>query len=365
VVFYILLFIVCIFIVLRFVVTLFNFISDPKLRRVIKTQEDLVSILIPARNEAHQILTLLESIVTQEYKNYEVIILDDDSSDGTYEVCNSFAGSHLQFRVVKGRPLAEGWLGKNFACFQLAQQARGKHLLFLDADEKISRGLINSAVYRLKANRLALLSLFTNQIMQTLGEKLTVPLMHYLLLNLLPIRLIYLSKNYAFAAASGQFMLFDAEVYRKEQWHRQAKDRVVEDVEIMKQVKLAGYKGEGLLANGFIYCRMYTNYREAAHGFSKNFLGAFNYSVIGFLIYLVVILCGPLLIFSTLNVPFIVMMFSLIILSRVMISMLSGQHIGMNILLHPLQMLTLGLIGVMAVQNHLTKNAVWKGRRVA
>ncbi|GAB2705020.1 hydroxychlorobactene glucosyltransferase CruC [Mucilaginibacter koreensis] len=363
-VFYILLFVVCIFIVLRFVVTLFNFISDPKLRRVIKMQEDLVSILIPARNEAHQILTLLESIVNQEYKNYEVIILDDDSDDDTYKLCADFAEQHPQFSVIKGRPLAEGWLGKNFACFQLAQQAKGKHLMFLDADEKISRGLINSAVYRLKANRLALLSLFTNQVMQTAGEKLTVPLMHYLLLNLLPIRLIYLSKNYAFAAASGQFMLFDAEIYRREQWHRQAKNRVVEDVEIMKQVKLAGYKGEGLLANGFIYCRMYSNYGEATRGFSKNFLAAFNYSVIGFLIYLIVIICGPLLILSTLNIPFIIMMYSLIILSRVMISMLSGQNVFINIVLHPLQMLTLGLIGVMAIQNHLTKNAVWKGRRI-
>ena len=363
-VFYILLFIVCIFIVLRFVVTLFNFISDPKLRRVSRTQQELVSILIPARNEAQRISALLNSIVQQDYRNYEVIILDDNSTDQTFELCSRFAASHPQFSVIKGKPLADGWLGKNYACHQLGLLAKGKYLLFLDADERIEKGLINSAVYRIRVNNLALLSLFTNQQMQTLGEKLTVPLMHYLLLNLLPIRLIYLSKNYAFAAASGQFMLFDAEIYRKEQWHYQAKDRVVEDVEIMKQVKLAGYKGEGLLANGLIYCRMYTGYNEAVQGFSKNFLAAFNYSIIGFLIYLIVVIGGPVLVFSTLNVPFIVMMYSLILLSRVMISMLSGQQVFTNIILHPLQMLSLGYIGVHAISNYFTKNAVWKGRRI-
>ncbi len=361
----IILFVTCVFIVLRFTVTVFNFVSDPKLRRVSRIQEDTVSILIPARNEEHNILTLLQSIYDQDYKNYEVIVLDDDSSDQTYQRCAEFAAQHPQFRVIKGEQLPAGWLGKNFACHQLARHAQGNYLLFLDADEKVSKGLINSAVYRIKVNGLALLSLFTNQEMLTLGEKLTVPLMHYLLLNLLPIRLIFLSKNYAFAAASGQFMLFDANIYKREQWHRQAQNKVVEDVEIMKQVKAAGYKGEGLLANGLIRCRMYTNYQDAVHGFSKNFMAVFNYSVIGFSIYLLVVVGGPLAMLFTFNVQFIIMMYSIILLSRVMISMLSGQSIFYNVLLHPLQMLSLLVIGVLAIQHHLTKSATWKGRKIA
>ncbi len=353
------------FIVLRFAVTVFNFVSDPKLRRVSKNQNDLVSILIPARNEEHNILNLLSSIQQQEYQHYEVIIMDDDSADDTYEICSRFSAQYPQFRVMKGKPLPDGWLGKNFACHQLAREAKGRYLLYLDADEKVSRALINSAVYRIKANRLALLSLFTNQEMRTFGERLTVPLMHYLLLNLLPVRLIYLSENYAFAAASGQFMLFDAAVYRQEQWHLQAKDKIVEDVEIMKQVKAAGYKGEGLLANGLISCRMYTGYQEAVQGFSKNFLAAFNYSVPGFLLYLLVLIGGPLVVLSTLNLQLIVFMCGLILLPRIMISLLSGQNVITSLVLHPLQMLSLVIIGCLAVQNYLTKSTMWKGRRVA
>ena len=191
------------FIILRFTVTLFNFISNPKLHRVGKQYSDRVSVLVPARNEADNILTLLRSIHKQDYMNYEVIILDDESTDDTYAVCSAFAASHPGFKVVKGAKLPDGWIGKNYACHQLAQHADGKYLLFLDADEEVKPGLINSSVHRMHLHQLGLLSLFTNQQMETPGEKAVVPLMHFILLNLLPVRLIYLVKNAAVAAASG------------------------------------------------------------------------------------------------------------------------------------------------------------------
>jgi len=352
------------FIVLRFTVTLFNFISNPKLPRVKKPYTQLVSILIPARNEEANILTLLESIQHQNYKNYEVIILDDDSSDSTYQVCSDFAALHSRFRVIKGEELPYDWLGKNYACHQLAQQAKGDYFLFLDADEQVYNGLINSSIHRMHRFSLGLLSLFTNQQMDTIGENLVVPLMHYILLNLLPLRLIYLVKNSAVAAASGQFMLFNAAGYRKHQWHEQVKDRVVEDVEIMRMVKTGGYNGEALLANGMISCRMYKNYSEAVDGFSKNFLAAFNYSVMGLLVYLVVVIGGPMIVIMTLNLQLILFMSGLILLSRVMISLASGQNAWLNILLHPLQMLNLMLIAFLAIQKYLTKTTVWKGRQI-
>ncbi|WP_419788671.1 glycosyltransferase family 2 protein [Mucilaginibacter sp. SP1R1] len=90
------------FIILRFAVTLFNFISNPKLHRVVKQYNDKVSILIPARNEAGNILTLLQSVHEHDYQNYEVIVLDDESTDDTYAVCSAFAANHPRFRVIKG-----------------------------------------------------------------------------------------------------------------------------------------------------------------------------------------------------------------------------------------------------------------------
>jgi len=352
------------FIILRFAVTLFNFISDPKLRRVNKQYQEKVSILIPVRNEADNILSLLFSIKAQDYDNYEVIILDDDSTDNTYQLCTGFAASDDRFQIIKGAPLPDDWLGKNYACHQLARQATGDYFLFLDADEKVNNGLINSAVHRMNFRNLALLSLFTNQEMITMGEKMVVPLMHYILLNLLPVRLIYLIKNPSIAAASGQFMLFNADVYRRKNWHQLVKSKVVEDVEIMKLVKAELYNGESLLANGMITCRMYKGYKEAIDGFGKNFLAAFNYNIFSFIIYLLLLIGGPIFVIMTLNSQLILLMIGLIILTRIMTSLASGQSACYNVILHPLQMVNLTIIAFSAIQKHLTKTTVWKGRRI-
>ena len=324
----------------------------------------MVSILIPARNEQDNILYLLQSIHQQDYNNYEVIILDDDSSDNTYQICSDFVKDHPRFKVIKGKRLPHDWLGKNYACYQLAKEAQGDYFLFLDADEQVYKSLINSAVHRMHLFNLGLLSLFTNQQMDTIGERSVVPIMHYILLNLLPLRLVYLVKNSSVAAASGQFMLFDAALYRNKQWHKQAKDKVVEDVEIMKLVKSSGNNGEALLANGMISCRMYKGYSEAMNGFSKNFLAAFNYSIMWLLIYLVVLIGGPMIVIITMDFPLILFMAGLIILTRIMISLAAGQNAWLNVLLHPVQMTNLMLIAFLAIQKYLTKTTVWKGRHI-
>lgn len=352
------------FIILRFVVSLFNFLSDPKLRRVTKQYHNKVSILIPARNEAGNILHVLQSIHQQDYHNYEVIVLDDNSTDETYFFCSEFAASHPKFRVIKGKPLPPDWLGKNYACHQLAKQANGDFLLFLDADCAPTPGLINSALHRMHLKNLALLTLFADADMPTFGEQTTVPLVHYLLLNLLPLQLVYLVKNRFIAEASGQFMLFTAADYLNYNWHQEVKRKPVEDVEIMRLVKQARFNGEALLANNLLSSRNFKNYPEALNGLSKNLLSAFNYNVLSLLFYLTVLLGGPLIVAATLNLNLIVFMISLIVLGRIMISLSAGQNALKNVLLHPLQMLNLMLIAFLSIQRHLTRTTLWKGRRV-
>ncbi|WP_259065335.1 glycosyltransferase [Mucilaginibacter sp. X4EP1] len=352
------------FIIIRFTVTLFNFISNPKLTKVNRQYADLVSILIPARNEEDNILLLLKSILQQDYTNYEVIVYDDESSDNTYSICADFAARYPQFSVIKGGKLPAGWLGKNYACHQLANFARGKYLLFLDADEVINKGLINSGVHRMQAYKLALLSLFPNQVMKTIGEKTTVPLLHYILLNLVPLRLVYLTKSAALAIANGQFMLFDATVYRQKKWHEMVKDEIVEDAEIMKRVKQTGFKGELLLANGMISCRMYKSYAGALSGFSKNVLAVFNNNILALLLYIILILGGPMLVAITLNFNLIFFMLGLILLTRIMISLSAGQNAWMNIVFHPLQMVNMMIIAFLSIQKHLTNTNTWKGRSI-
>lgn len=325
---------------------------------------DFVSILIPVRNEEKDILNLLKSIRKQNYQHYEVIVLDDNSTDSTLQICRNFCETESRFQVLSGKALPKDWLGKNYACFQLASAAKGKLLMFLDADETIVNGLINNVIHRMKVSRLSLLSLFTNQKMVSWGERMVVPMMHFILLNLLPLRLVRLSKSSVFSAASGQFMLFDADNYKQNQWHERVKNKVVEDIEIMKLIKGYGYNGEALLANGYIYCRMYKNLGEAVNGFSKNLLAGFNNNVIGLFLYLLLVILGPIAIACILSSELLLFALSLIILSRIMISLLAGQNVWLNILLHPLQLLCMVLISILSVKKHFTKTIIWKGRTI-
>jgi len=353
-----------IFLVIRFSVTVFNFLSNPKLPRSVKHYDYKVSILIPARDEAENIIALLHSIKAQDYQNYEVIVLDDNSSDDTFELVEQFVNENPKFAVVRGKELPTGWLGKNFACHQLSKLATGNYLLFLDADEEIKRGLINSLIFRTENGDLSLLSIFTNQVMQSVGEKLTVPLMHFILINLLPLRLVRASDNPAFSAASGQCMFFKASNYHDFQWHERVKNKIVEDVEIMKLVKQEGFKTEALLANNLIYCRMYKNLNESINGFSKNLLAGFGSNIIILLIYQLLVITWPIILIVNLDLSLLALPLTLVILSRLMISLLSGQNVLLNLVLHPVQMLFFLLISLISIKKHLFKNGTWKGRLI-
>ncbi len=352
------------FMVLRFVVSLFNFLSDPKLRRVARSYNHKLSILIPARNEEPNILNLLRSIHQQDYQNYEVIILDDNSTDNTFGICEKFAAAHSKFSVVKGKQLPPDWLGKNYACYQLAKIAQGDYLLFLDADVAVENGLINSALHRADLKKLALLSLYGNTHLSGWGSYLVAPLVPYVLLSLLPLQLVYIIKSKTIAAANGQFMLFDANTYHKKQWHREVKNKAVEATEIARLIKAGGFNAETLLGNQLLISSSTGGYLTVVNEFSKNFLAAFNYNVLSLLVYLIVLLGGPLIIIATLNINLIVFMCGLIILNRIMISLTASQSVWKNLLLHPVQMINLMLIAFLGIQHYLTRTTVWKGRKV-
>ena len=355
--------IILIFLLLRLLVATYNFFSSPILTPLSCSTSALISVLIPARNEALNLPVLLKSILAQNLAQMEILILDDHSSDGTREIAESFAMEHRKIRVLRGKPLAEGWTGKNFACHQLACEASGKYLLFLDADVKLHHGAIKNAVRRMKEKRLSLLSLIPSQQTFTFGEKITVPLMNYLLLTLLPLKLIESHPDPVFSAACGQFMLFRASSYQKHEWHKQARGKITEDLEIMKLIKQSGEKGEGLLSGNLVTCRMYSGFQTAAQGFSKNFIAPFNNNILLYLTFVTLVALGPLLIMTKGNAWQISSMVVLITGIRLVTNKLSGQPLW-QIILHPLQLLSLIYISIHSISQRLTNSAQWKGRSI-
>ncbi len=357
-------FIVLGFLILRVLVALVNLLTKQRLSARDNTGERLVSILIPARNEKESIGKLLDYILDQDYHNYEVIVYDDMSRDRTLEIVKSYAERNRKISFIRGIELPEGWLGKNYACHLLSQKAKGSYFLFLDADVIIEKGLIRNALGYFRNDRIALLSIFPQQVMVTPGEKLTVPLMNWILVSLLPLILIEHTSRTSLSAANGQFMLFDAEIYRRNNWHEKVRDHKVEDIEIVKSIKREGYKSKTLLSNGQIKCRMYNSYKGGIEGFSKNVTAFFGNSIILTILFAIITTFGIFLILFTFNYLFITAYIILSLMLRIIVSTLSRQPVLTNILLCVPQQITFIAVVIKALYNKSVKYGNWKGRPI-
>ncbi len=347
------------------VISIYNLFTAPVLKRKShhSSEQKLVSVLIPARNEEINIEKCIKGILAQDYQDKEIIVLDDNSTDGTYNLVSFFSTSNV--KVLKGKTLPPDWLGKNWACHQLAQEAKGKYLLFLDADVELTPEVISSAVFELKKSNTALLSIFPTQIIKSFGEQLIVPLMNWLLLTFLPLRFVYSSSSKAFVAANGQFMLWRKNDYFKIGGHEKVKSKVVEDMELARLVKQNKLKIKTMLGGNLIFCRMYESFNQAYNGFTKNFFAGFLLPSFSFLAIIMFLLIAFVLPFLFLMPPvYSLILIALIFIIRISVSIASNQNLFINVLLHPVQMLFMFWIGIISLIKFKTKKIVWKQRKL-
>ncbi len=352
------------FLALRIMVVLFNIISRQWLKKHEPTGNPKVSVLIPARNEEKNIGNILQNLLEHDYENIEVLVYDDLSEDRTPKIVNDFHRQDKRIRLVEGKYLPTGWLGKNHACFQLAQEAKGDYFLFIDADVVVEKGLIKNTIGHVQKHRLALLSIFPRQIMLTLSERLIVPLMNWILVGLLPLLLTRVSPWPSFSAANGQFMLFDADTYKKHQFHEALKNQKVEDIAIFRYMKKKKLRVHTVLSNGQVKCRMYENFREATQGFSKNVFEFFGGSVAVAILFALITTFGVVPVYLAMGLwPALAFLVSGWF-NRLLISLVSWQHPFRNALLAPLQQASFLLIIFVALRNRIFKSNLWKGRNV-
>lgn len=264
-----------------------NLVSVKRIRRSDRPREfPFVSILVPARDEEQNIERCLRSLLAQTYPNFEVLVYDDDSSDRTPLLLQEMARGDARVRIFSGKELPRGWLGKCFACAELARAARGDLLLFTDADTAHEPESVAGSVAWLERERADLVTLITRLEMKSLAEKLVLPLVHFIAFAYLPFALIRKSRNTKIAIGNGQFMLFRRPAYERIGGHESVRHALVEDVWLARRVKAQGLQVEVLDGSEIVSCRMYRNAKEIWNGFSKNIFAAFNYSLpaIGLLI---------------------------------------------------------------------------------
>jgi len=349
-------------------------------------QSKFISVCIPARNEEENIGNLLQTVLTQNYPDFEVRVLDDHSTDKTPEILQRFKKEYPNtFYIHNGEPKPENWLGKPWACQQLGNSAKGDIFLFLDSDTQLEENALEKVANGFKHYQLDMLTVWPKQLLGSFWEKTVIPLVYYALLTILPTiyvyrkprwmpSIIYKSIRANFAAANGQCIAFTKSAYKIIDGHRSVKNEIVEDVALAKQIKMAGLQLRMFTGLQLIRCRMYQSERDMFEGFRKNFLAGFGNSLTVFII-------AALLHLAVFILPFLVLagqLFGynplLFFLSSAIVSLIYLQRLTISrwfqwdplyVFLHPLGVMWFQRLGIIKIFDKLLgRKATWKGRRI-
>jgi glycosyltransferase involved in cell wall biosynthesis/cbb3-type cytochrome oxidase subunit 3 len=227
-----------------------------------------VSAIVPARNEQASIGACVESLATQREIG-EILVVDDQSTDNTAEVVRQETLKWPQVRLLQSQGLPAGWVGKNYAVWLGAQDAKSKWLLFTDADAVHSENAAATALTIAAKNDAVMVSFSPEQVMETWYEKSLIPYIY-----------CRLARKYSFddvnepgseaAAANGQFVMIQRDAYEAVGGHASVASEVLEDVALAKRVKQAGYRIWFTGGKGIVGVRMYRSFGAMWEGWAKN-----------------------------------------------------------------------------------------------
>ncbi len=229
-----------------------------------------VSVLIPARDEAHTIEACLRSVLDSTVQATEVLVYDDGSTDGTAQRVRRVQEDAPQVRLMSGRELPSGWVGKPHACHRLAEQAQGTYYLFIDADTRLAPRAIEELVAMHARYEADVLTAVPRQRMSSFAERLVMPLLHLTYTSWFPLILTYLSRDPRFLAANGQLLSVHREAYASMSGFRAVRDAVVDDMAFCRRAKERGLRVVFADAHQLSTCRMYDGMAGIWSGFSKN-----------------------------------------------------------------------------------------------
>jgi len=200
-----------------------------------------VSIILPARNEENFIGNCLDSLIKQDYQNYEIIVIDDSSDDSTWKIISEYAKMNSNIVPVSAKPKPDGWVGKNWACMEGYHKAAGELLLFTDADTNHSKNVISLAVAHLNSFDLDALSAIPKMLTLDFWTSVTLPMISTFLhtrFSALNVNNPSKKTGYFF----GSFFIMKKETYEKVGMHEGVKNEIIEDGALGKKVKESGYK---------------------------------------------------------------------------------------------------------------------------
>ncbi len=355
------------FIIFVTIVSITNWFILKRPTNITIKKKPLVSILLPARNEEKTIVNCAKSLLNQDYENYELIVLDDNSTDKTLELLKTLKIKYPELKILKGKPLPNDWLGKHWACHQLSSEAKGQYLLFTDADTKHSPEALTKTISIMENKKLDMLTGFVKEKLLSFGEMLTVPFIGWVIFAIMPLIFGYLTKLRIFSATVGQFMLFRRDAYDDIGGYESVKNDVTDDMALGRKIQKTGKKWRLYDLTDLVSCRMYNNFKEAFNGFSKNLYSVFWYNP------LLLFLCwGWFIIVFIIPIITLVINFNYFTLVNVSLITLSWLLASIKlkyplkiILFYPLIILTMFIVSVRSMILTYSGQASWKGRKLS
>lgn len=235
----------------------------------LRADKPLISVCIPARNEERNIKRCVEALLTQTYPNFEIIVLDDRSTDSTPEILSGLSATDSRIKIIDGSDLPPGWAGKPHALIQAASVARGEWLCFVDADTFVTPDALAAVYAKAVETEADLFTIMTRQIMRTFWERTVLPLVMLALSVGFSPRKVNDPKRKD-AIANGQFIFIKRDVYEAVGGHEAIKSSIVEDKDLAVLVKRKGYRLVVADGRQVASTRMYTSLAEMWEGWTKN-----------------------------------------------------------------------------------------------
>lgn len=320
-----------------------------------------VGIVVPMRNEADNVEGLVATLAAQS-GDLHFYLLDDNSEDSTYELLQKFTAHDSRFTVIKGAPLADGWIGKTWALQQLFEASSQEVLVSIDADVRLTNDAINKAVTVLRGARLDFVSPYPRQIAQSFGERLIQPLLQWSWLTTVPLRYAESSGQKSMAVANGQFFVVRRSALNSIGGYAAVKHAVIDDVFLARELISSGSAGTVINGSDIAETRMYTSWNEIEAGYGKSLNKAFG-SIFGALFVIAFLFATSIapLILGLLGNPYGWLGFAAIVGTRVLSAIKSRGRV-LDSVLHPISIVALIYL---IVYSYLMRGTVqWKGRTV-
>lgn len=335
-----------------------------------------VTVLLPARDEAHRIEPCLASLLAQDHRELRVLVLDDGSTDGTADLVRERVAHDPRFAVIDGGPEhpPEGWLGKPWACHRLARAALEADqppdlLLFVDADVCLAPDAVHRVAGLMRDSGLDLASPYPRQLVGTAAERLVQPLLQWSWMTTLPLSLAEDSARPSLTAANGQVLAITPTAYERSGGHATVRHEVLEDIALARAVKATG--GQATVTDGtdLATCRMYTSRAELVDGYTKSLWAAFGSPIgsaaaTGVLTFVYVLPPTAALLARSPGTRAIgAAGYAAGVAGRVLVARRTGGQVA-DSWSHPLSILAFGALTGMSWWRHERGELSWKGRHV-